>query len=193
MPASFIPLQIPDVVLIQPRLFKDNRGFFRETFKASEFSAAGLPAAFVQGNHSHSTHGVVRALHYQKNPQAQGKLLAVTHGEIFDVAVDIRIGSPTYGRWVAEVLSAENGHMLYIPEGFAHGFCVLSDAADLNYQATREYAPQLETGIRWDDPTIGIDWPVANPILSTRDLALPTLQEADNNFVFVGQALEIGD
>jgi dTDP-4-dehydrorhamnose 3,5-epimerase len=189
MPASFQKLSIPDVVLIQPRLFKDNRGFFRETFKASEFAAAGLPTAFVQGNHSHSAHGVVRALHYQKHPQAQGKLLAVTHGEIFDVAVDIRQGSPTYGQWVAEVLSAQNGHMLYIPEGFAHGFCVLSESADLNYQATSEYAPHLETGIRWDDPTIGIPWPITNPILSNRDLALPTLQHADNNFVFEGLSI----
>ena len=184
MPFTFKKLSIPSVVLIQPRLFKDNRGFFRETFKASEFAAFGLPTNFVQGNHSHSARDVIRALHYQKNPQAQGKLLAVTHGEIFDVAVDIRIGSPTFGEWVAEVLSAENGHMLYIPEGFAHGFCVLSDSADLAYQATGEYAPQLETGIVWNDPTINIAWPISAPILSARDLALPTLAEADNNFVF---------
>ncbi len=193
MPFTFQKLSIPDVVLIQPRLFKDSRGFFRETFKASEFAAFGLPTTFVQGNHSHSAHGVVRALHYQKNPQAQGKLLAVTQGEIFDVAVDIRVGSPSYGQWVAEVLSAENGHMLYIPAGFAHGFCVLSASADLSYQATSEYAPHLETGILWNDPAIGIAWPITTPILSARDLALPPLAEADNNFVFEAARLEIGD
>ena len=184
MPFNFTRLALPEVVLIEPRLSKDNRGFFRETFKFSDFVEFGLPTHFMQGNHSHSVHGVVRALHYQKNPQAQGKLLTAIHGEIFDVAVDIRKGSPTYGQWIGEVLSGENGHMLWVPEGFAHGFCVLSEAADLSYQVTAEWSPTLETGIAWDDPTIGIQWPVASPVLSARDAALPPLSEADNNFAY---------
>ncbi len=128
--------------------------------------------------------GVLRGLHYQKPPQAQGKLVMVLSGEVFDVAVDIRRGSPTYGRWVGETLSAENGRMLWIPVGFAHGFCVLSERADVVYLVTAEYAPDLDRGIRWNDPEIGIRWPVDEPLLSPKDARLPLLREADQDFVF---------
>jgi dTDP-4-dehydrorhamnose 3,5-epimerase len=193
MPFTFTRLRLPEVILIQPRIGQDNRGYFRETFKASEFAAFGLSTQFVQSNHSHSTRNVVRALHYQKNPQAQDKLIAVAQGAVFDVAVDIRRGSPTYGAWVGAQLSAENGHLLYIPAGFAHGFCVLGESADLVYQVTAEWSPQHETGIFWNDPAIGIDWPIRNPVLSARDLALPMLDQADNNFVLTRAGIEIGD
>jgi dTDP-4-dehydrorhamnose 3,5-epimerase len=136
----------------------------------------------VQDNLSHSRHGVVRGLHYQNHPKAQGKLVTVLKGEIFDVAVDIRKGSPTYGRWVGITLSADSYRMLYIPVGFAHGFCVMSDEAMLSYKATEEYAPDLERGIAWNDPDIGIRWPIESPILSARDAQLPLLNEADNSF-----------
>ena len=184
MPFQFQRLQIPEVILIQARNLKDERGFFRETFKASEFAANGVPSVYVQDNHSHSARGVLRGLHYQKNPQAQGKLLMVSQGEIFDVAVDIRKGSPTYGKWVGQILSAENSQMLYIPPGFAHGLCVLSEWADVIYKVTAEYAPEAERGIRWNDPAIGIDWHYANPILNPRDSQAPLLRDADNNFEF---------
>lgn len=177
-----IPLAIPDVVLIETRAFPDNRGFFRELFKASAFAALGLPSHFVQDNFSHSVCGVLRGLHYQKAPRAQGKLIGVAHGEIYDVAVDIRKGSPTYGRWVGERLSADNGRLLYVPPGFAHGFCVLSDTASVLYKVTAEWDGALEAGVRWDDPEIGVAWPVTQPILSAKDAALPALKDADNNF-----------
>jgi dTDP-4-dehydrorhamnose 3,5-epimerase len=186
MPFQFTRLDIPDVLLIEPRTFEDQRGFFMETYKRSEFAANGLSGEFVQSNYSHSTRGTLRGLHYQKHPQAQGKLVMALRGKIFDVAVDIRRGSPTYGRWVGAVLSDENFHMLYVPEGFAHGFCVLSDEVDLIYQVTAEYAPQTERGIVWNDPTIGIQWPIAEPMLSPRDVQLPLLQEADIDFIYKG-------
>jgi dTDP-4-dehydrorhamnose 3,5-epimerase len=184
MPFAFEALQIPEVTLVKPRVFGDARGFFLETYKRSDFQAAGIPAAFVQANHSRSARGVLRGLHYQKRPRAQAKLLTVVTGEIFDVAVDIRVGSPTYGAWVSQVLSAENHHLLYVPPGFAHGFCVLSESTDLIYQVTEEYSREHERGILWNDPEIGIKWPVQNPELSARDMAQPRLREADNNFVY---------
>lgn len=186
MPFQFTRLDIPDVLLIEPRTFKDQRGFFMETYKRSEFAANGISGEFVQSNYSHSTRGTLRGLHYQKHPQAQAKLVMAPRGEVFDVAVDIRKGSPTYGRWVSAVLSDENFHMLYIPEGFAHGFCVLSDEADFVYQVTAEYAPELDRGIVWNDPAIGIQWPISEPMLSSKDAQLPLLQEADIDFVFKG-------
>ncbi len=184
MTFQFQRLQIPEVVLIKSRIIQDDRGFFRETYKRSEFAANGISAAFVQDNCSHSARGVLRGLHYQKSPQAQGKLMIVSKGQIFDVAVDIRKGAPTYGHWVGEVLSVENGFMLYIPPGFAHGFCVLSAEADVTYKVTAEYAPELDRGIVWNDPEIGIQWPIPSPILSVKDAQLPLLREADNNFAF---------
>ena len=184
MPFQFERLQIPDVVLIKTVLRGDARGFFRETFKQSEIAAFGLPTNFVQDNHSRSAHGVVRGLHYQKQPHAQGKLLVVASGEIFDVAVDIRKGSPTYAHWVAQTLSAENGCMMWVPPGFAHGFCVLSDSMDLFYKVTAEYSSESERGIIWNDPEIAIQWPISKPSLSGRDAQLPRLREADNDFIF---------
>lgn len=182
---QFHHLSIPEVILIEAKVLKDERGFFQELFKAAEFEANGLPSTFVQDNHSHSPQGVLRGLHYQLAPQAQGKLVLVLKGQIFDVAVDIRCGSSTYGRWVGQELSDRNGYRLYIPPGFAHGFCVMSAAADVVYKVTAEYAPELERGIIWDDPTIGIKWPMASPSLSVKDTNLPLLQDAENNFVAI--------
>lgn len=184
MPFKFKSLEIEDVVLIEPNMFPDDRGFFLESFKQSEFKKFGIDENFVQGNHSRSSKGVLRGLHYQKKPQAQAKLIKVFCGEIFDVAVDIRKGSPTFGKWIGEILSAENHCMLFIPPGFAHGFCVLSESADIFYQVTAEYAPEHDRGILWNDPVINIQWRIDNPILSPKDANLPALSDADNNFVF---------
>ena len=184
MPFQFQRLNIPDVILVKPRAFQDGRGFFMETYKRSAFAANGIDGAFVQDNFSQSVHGVLRGLHYQASPSAQAKLVRVIRGRVFDVAVDIRRGSPTYGCWVGEILSAENRHMLYIPEGFAHGFCVLGDQALFSYKVTAEYDPAADRGIVWNDPDIGIEWPLAEPVLSTKDAALPLLKNAENNFVY---------
>lgn len=167
-------LAIPEVLLITPRVFSDERGFFLESYNANEFARAGLTARFVQDNHSRSTCGVLRGLHYQLE-KAQGKLVRAVRGAIFDVAADIRVGSPTFGKWVGVTLDDEHQQSLWIPEGFAHGFCVLSEVADVAYKATDFYAPSAERGIRWDDPLLGISWPIADPILSQRDLGYPRL------------------
>jgi dTDP-4-dehydrorhamnose 3,5-epimerase len=182
MPFSFHRLSLPDVILIEVRAFEDERGLFMETYRAADFAAHGIAAPFVQDNYSYSTRGVLRGLHYQKEPAVQAKLVRVVLGQVYDVAVDIRVGSPTYGRWVGEVLSAENRRQLYVPPGFAHGFCVLGDAAGVAYKVTADYAPDLDRGIRWDDPLIGVQWPIADPVLSPKDAALPLLAEADNDF-----------
>jgi len=182
MPFTFTSLRIPDVILVQPRVFPDARGFFLETYKYSDFAANGITETFVQDNHSRSARGVLRGLHYQNPPGAQGKLVRAARGVIFDVAVDIRPDSATFGQWVGEILSDENHHMLYIPPGFAHGFLTLSDVADVSYKATAEYAPELDSGVIWNDPTIAIQWPAQTPILSPKDAALPRLSEADNRF-----------
>lgn len=182
MPFQFKKLEIPDIVLIEAQSFPDHRGYFLETYRMSSFAANGISDAFVQHNLSHSRQGVLRGLHYQNHPKAQGKLVTVLKGEIFDVAVDIRKGSPTYGHWVGITLSADSYRMLYIPDGFAHGFCVMSGEAAVSYKATEEYAPDLERGIVWNDPDIGIRWPIESPILSARDAQLPLLSEADNDF-----------
>jgi len=187
VPFEFEPQAIPEVILVRARAFPDPRGFFVESYRRSQFAANGIPQEFVQDNLSHSTRGVLRGLHYQKNPHAQGKLVMVLRGEIFDVAVDLRRGSLTFGRWVAAVLSASDHAMLYVPEGFAHGFCVLSDEADVLYKVTAEYAPDLDRGIRWDDPEIGVRWPLANPILSPKDATLPALRDADHDFVYAAR------
>jgi dTDP-4-dehydrorhamnose 3,5-epimerase len=184
MPFRFQRLAIPDVILVSAKQFVDDRGFFLESYKQSEFADNGIPSDFVQDNRSHSTRQVLRGLHYQMQPRAQGKLVTALSGEIFDVAVDIRQGSPTFGLWVGARLAADRFNMLYVPVGFAHGFCVLSEQADVLYKVTDEYAADLDRGIRWDDPQIGIDWPIADPILSEKDAALPLLRDAENNFRF---------
>jgi dTDP-4-dehydrorhamnose 3,5-epimerase len=184
MAFRFTQLAIPDVIQIEGEVFADERGFFAELYRGSTFKQHGIASDFVQDNHSRSRRWVLRGLHYQKQPRAQAKLVAVLRGEIYDVAVDIRRGSPNYGRWVGAVLSEENRRALYIPEGFAHGFCVLSDEADVVYKVTREYAPELDRGIVWNDPELGIEWPVSDPVLSEKDAALPRLTDGDNNFVY---------
>lgn len=159
---------IPGVVVITPKVFGDHRGFFMETFNARDFSDAGLPTDFVQDNHSRSAKGVLRGLHFQY-PQWQGKLVRVLSGAIFDVAVDVRKDSPHFGQWVGVTLDSENKQQLYVPPGFAHGFCVLSDIADVSYKCTSMYKPEDEVSLRWDDPDVGIQWPIENPALSEKD------------------------
>lgn len=175
MPFTFTPLALPGVVLIQPDVYRDERGFFAETYKQPDFEAAGLAEPFVQENHSRSIRGTLRGLHFQRAPKAQAKLIRLVYGEIFDVAVDVRRDAPTFGHWVGVTLSATQGNMVFIPSWCAHGFCVLSDHADVVYKTTAEYAPALEAGVAWNDPAIGITWPVSEPLLSARDRALPSL------------------
>jgi dTDP-4-dehydrorhamnose 3,5-epimerase len=182
MSFRFSPTAIQEVIVIDPAVFPDQRGFFMETYKRSEFAAHGITGTFVQCNHSKSSRGILRGLHYQKQPKAQSKLVRALWGEIYDVVVDLRQGGPTYGKWIAVTLSGANQKMLYVPPGFAHGFCVTSEEAEILYLATEEYAPQLEAGVLWNDPELGIDWPVAEPLLSPRDHAWPRLREADNDF-----------
>lgn len=183
MPFIFTPLEISDVILIEPKAFEDERGFFVEYYKKSEFVANGIDVDFVQDNHSRSTKGVLRGLHYQLNPNAQGKLVRCIKGEILDVAVDIRKGSPTFGKWVAEKLTAENKRMLYIPEGFAHGFYSISDVVEITYKVTAEYAPESDRSIRWDDPQIDIAWSelidLSDVVLSDKDMNAASLKDAD--------------
>ena len=183
MSFTFKKLSIPEIILIEPKIYSDNRGFFFESFKESDFISNGI-TKFIQENFSHSIKGVIRGLHYQNNPKSQAKLVTVLNGEIFDVAVDIRKKSPTYGKWIHEILSKENHKSLYIPEGFAHGFCVLSDEADVVYKVSKEYSPKDEKGIIWNDPTIDIQWPINKPIISLKDSKLPLLEKSDNNFTF---------
>jgi len=185
MPFEFCRTEIPEVMLIQPVVFRDGRGFFIESYKRSEFAAHGIADYFVQSNHSRSSKGVLRGLHYQREPKAQGKLVQAAKGELFDVVVDIRRLSPTYGKWVATTLSAQSHTMIYVPPGFAHGFCVTSEDAEILYLATAEYAPSYEAGVIWNDPDLAIAWPCANPELSERDRSWPRLSDADNNFDYV--------
>ncbi|MDH7497845.1 MAG: dTDP-4-dehydrorhamnose 3,5-epimerase [Syntrophomonadaceae bacterium] len=168
--------EIPDVLLIRPDVHRDGRGYFMETWNAERYRQAGLPAVFVQDNLSFSRQGVLRGLHYQ-HPVAQGKLVQVLVGEVFDVAVDIRRGSPTFGRWVGRRLSGDNHLQLYIPEGFAHGFCVLSPCALLAYKCTAPYDPEGQAGVCWQDPELAIEWPVAVPLLSEADRSYPALRQ----------------
>ena len=164
------PLAIPDVLLLEPKVFGDERGFFYESYNQQAFQqATGLDVTFVQDNHSRSARDVLRGLHYQLPPKAQGKLVRAVVGEVFDVAVDLREDSPTFGQWAGEKLSAENKRMMWIPPGFAHGFLVLSESAEFLYKTTDYYAPELERCIRWDDPDLAIDWPLENPLLSAKD------------------------
>ncbi len=174
------PLEIPEVILFEPNVFGDERGFFFESFNKKAFEdATGLSPDFVQDNHSKSSKGVLRGLHYQLPPMAQGKLVRVTEGEVFDVAVDIRKDSPTFGKWVGATLSAENKKQLWIPEGFAHGFITLSDSADFLYKTTNFYSKEHEQSIKWDDQDISISWPTtAIPIISEKDKMAPAFKNA---------------
>jgi dTDP-4-dehydrorhamnose 3,5-epimerase len=178
---KFIPTEIPDVVRIEPRIFADERGFFMETYQSERFAQAGITAVFVQDNHSASRQGTLRGLHYQIR-QAQGKLVRVIAGEVFDVAVDLRRSSPHFGRWVGAHLSAENKHQIWIPPGFAHGYYVLSEQAEIVYKASDLYAPQWERTLLWNDPAVGIQWPLipdSTPILSAKDSAGLPLAKAE--------------
>ena len=178
---NFFPTSIPEVIRVEPRVFGDARGFFMETYRADQMAAAEIPAHFVQDNHSGSQKNILRGLHYQIR-QAQGKLVRAVSGEIFDVAVDLRRSSPSYGRWVGEVLSADNKRMLWIPPGFAHGFYVLSNWAEVLYKASEYYSPEWERTLIWNDPTVGIRWPIpagVEPILSSKDASGARLAEAE--------------
>jgi dTDP-4-dehydrorhamnose 3,5-epimerase len=189
MAFQFTPANLPEVLLIQPQVLRDERGFFMETYKHSEFSRNGIAERFVQSNHSHSARNTLRGLHYQKRPQAQGKLVQVMIGEVFDVVVDIRKGSPRYGRWAGVQLSASNKKIVYIPPGFAHGAWVTSEEASLLYMVTQEYAPDCEAGVIWNDPALSITWPGGSPVLSERDRRWPRLAAADNNFTYEASGL----
>jgi len=184
MPFTFKRLSIPDVILVEPQSFSDDRGFFFESFKQSDFFSNGIDKNFVQDNFSHSVNGVIRGLHFQKAPKAQAKLVTVLKGKIFDVAVDIRKNSPTYGKWVSEILSGNTHNLLYVPEGFAHGFCVISDEADVLYKVSNEYSQEHERSIIWNDPKLNIQWPIKKPIISNKDNKLSLLENLDNDFVY---------
>lgn len=185
MPFEFIPQKIKDVILVKPKVFGDNRGFFMESYKKSEFFANGIDVEFNQDNHSKSTKGVLRGLHYQKNPKAQAKLVRCSRGKILDVAVDIRKNSPTFGKWVGEILSEENKNMLFIPAGFAHGFVVLSDEAELLYKASNEYSAQNDRGVRWNDPDINVRWGIDfEPLISEKDSKQPFLKDIKEEDLF---------
>ena len=173
------PTAHPDVLLIEPDVYRDARGFFMESFHATRYAAAGLPETFVQDNHSRSAYGVLRGLHYQLE-RPQGKLIRVATGRVFDVALDIRKDSPRFGQWVGIELSDENHHQLYIPPGFAHGFCVLSEQADFLYKCTDYYVPEDEYGIAWDDPDVAIAWPAIDYILSEKDQGFSRLADSQH-------------
>ena len=170
----FEPTRLSGVIIIEPDVYKDTRGFFVETYHAEKYRAGGIDGPFVQDNHSRSVKGTLRGLHLQLR-RPQGKLIRVIDGEIYDVAVDVRRHSPTFGAWVSVTLSADNFRQVYIPPGFAHGFCVVSDVAQVEYKCTDLYDPESEIGVAWNDPAIGITWPVATPILSERDQRHPPL------------------
>jgi len=183
---------LPEVIMIEPRTVPDERGWFAETYKKRDFETEGIIFDFVQDNHSRSTsRGILRGLHFQKEPAAQGKLVGCILGEIYDVAVDIRKGSPTYAKWVSATLSEENHAMMWVPPGFAHGFLTTSDISEVTYKLTSEYSPSHDRSVRWSDPAIGINWPVVNPILSKRDAEAPLLNDVDNNFVWEGKEKDV--
>jgi dTDP-4-dehydrorhamnose 3,5-epimerase len=173
---KFTPKEIPDVILIEPDVYRDARGFFLETWHERKYAEGGISGPFVQDNHSHSRRGALRGLHAQRE-HPQGKLVRVVDGEVFDVAVDIRRGSPSFGRWVGDRLSGENLRQLWIPPGFAHGFCVLSEIVHLEYKCTDFYDAIDEVAIAWNDPEIGIEWPISDPTLSAKDAAAPRLRD----------------
>ena len=176
---------LPEIIVIEPETLADERGWFFESYKKSEFEKHGIPFEFKQDNHSRSTaKGTLRGLHFQKRPAAQAKLVRCVVGEIFDVAVDIRKSSPTYSRWVSATLSSEDHLMMWIPAGFAHGFQATTYMAEVEYKVTAEYNGAQDRAIRWNDPAIGIEWPISGPVLSEKDAAAPLLKDVDNDFVW---------
>lgn len=178
MPFEFEKTSIEEVILVKPKVFGDDRGFFLETYKKEDFEKNGIKDEFIQDNHSKSQFGVLRGLHYQKNPNVQGKLVRCTKGKILDVAVDIRKNSPTFLKWVIAELSEDNKHQLYIPKGFAHGFVALSDIVEVNYKVSGKYSPKDEGGIKWNDDTININWGIDfEPLLSQKDKEAKTIKE----------------
>jgi dTDP-4-dehydrorhamnose 3,5-epimerase len=182
---EFKKLSIPDIILITPKVFKDSRGIFIETYKKSIFEKLGIKTNFVQDNYSMSRKNVLRGLHYQISPMEQAKLIMCPKGRVFDVAVDLRKGSPYFGKWIGEYLSEENRNILFIPAGFAHGYLVLSEEAEIIYKVSKEYSKEHDKGIYWKDPKIGIAWPLREePILSDKDKNLPGLAEAEHNFSY---------
>jgi len=180
---NVIPCEIQGPLILEPAVFGDARGFFVESYNKARYAAAGLDQEFVQDNFSFSRRGTLRGLHFQ-NPNPQGKLVSVWQGEVWDVAVDLRRSSPTFGQWIGVTLSAENKRQFWVPPGFAHGFLVTSESALFHYKCTAMYAPADERGIRWDDPALGIKWPVTEPILSKRDAAAPLLADAPASWLY---------
>lgn len=180
----FTKTSIPDVLSITPKVFNDDRGYFFENFHNSIFTQNNIDHKITQENFSFSKQNVLRGLHFQKPPKSQAKLVSVVSGEIFDVAVDLRKNSPTFGRWVSDILSNQNHKSLFVPEGFAHGFCVLSETALVLYKINREYSPEHQSGIIWNDPELNISWPLTNPLLSQKDQNLPLLKDQETIFDF---------
>jgi dTDP-4-dehydrorhamnose 3,5-epimerase len=174
--------ELPDITIIEPKVFGDDRGYFAETWSQARYRDAGFPETFVQDNVSRSSKGVLRGLHFQ-NPKSQGKLVTVLEGEVYDVAVDVRVGSPSFGRAVGVMLSGDSKRQVYIPPGFAHGFCVTSESAIFMYKCTELYAPEAEKGIVWDDPDLGIRWPIERPTLSSKDASYPRLRDIDRSML----------
>ena len=172
----FTPTELPEVILVEPDVHRDERGFFLESYRRDKYREGGIAEEFVQDNHSRSARGALRGLHAQLAPLPQAKLVRVVAGEIFDVAVDVRRGSPRFGRWIGVALSEQNFRQLYIPAGFAHGFCVIGDGAEVEYKCSEHYAPDHEIAIAWNDPAIGVAWPLENPQLSKRDSEAPPLE-----------------
>lgn len=177
---NIVPTPLPGVVVLEPRVHADSRGFFLETFRESHREAAGIARPFVQDNHSRSTRGVLRGLHFQV-ARCQGQLVRVSHGAVFDVVAEVRPESPHYGEWFGVELDDAEHKQLYIPPGYAHGFCVLSDVADFEYRCTGYYDPEVEKGVAWNDPELAIEWPVADPVLSDRDAELPRIGECSRD------------
>ncbi len=177
MPFSFQPTTLPGVIVVKPRIFEDERGFFLESYKRDDFIAAGITDSFVQDNHSFSTRGVLRGIHFQYAPHAQGKLVRTIDGTVWDVAVDLRPDSATFRKWIGVELDSAEGTMLYIPAGYGHAFVVLSEKVHVLYKCTAVYAPQADGGVRWDDPDLAIEWPIEDPVVSGKDAGLPSLAE----------------
>lgn len=182
MSFTFHPLAIREVVLVRPQRHVDDRGVFAEVYREAPFREAGIDARFVQDNLVRSVQGVLRGLHYQLPPSPQGKLVGIVEGRIYDVALDLRRGGPTYGKWVSRILDVDTGEMLWVPPGFAHGYCVLSETADVFYKVTAPYALELNRGIRWNDSKLGIPWPVTDPVLSDADREQPAFDRCENPF-----------